>query len=236
MITGTLYLIPVPISEEDYSHQVYPALSTTINLLTEFIVEDVKTARRSLRKMGYNADFDKTIFHLLNNHTDLKTIGDYLSSCIKGGNVGLMSEAGMPCIADPGSEIVRRAHASNIRVVPLFGPSSIFLALAASGLNGQNFCFHGYLPKAQNNRKGKLRELEKVILQTGQTQVFIETPYRNNHLIEDVISTNSASILFCIASEVASASEYIMTKRIDEWRRNKNLDFNKKPAVFLMGK
>src|ERR1035438_1742393 len=154
---GILYLIPVPISEEENSAMVYPLLEQTVNSLDEFIIEDLKTARRSLRKIGFKGEFDKTIFHLLNEHTDLKGIEKFLTSSEKGKSIGLISEAGMPCIADPGSEIVKLAHKKNIRVIPLYGQSSIFLSLASSGLNGQNFCFHGYLPKEQNNRKKKLK-------------------------------------------------------------------------------
>ncbi|HEY4800227.1 MAG TPA: SAM-dependent methyltransferase, partial [Bacteroidia bacterium] len=186
---GNLYLIPVPIAEDDFSSLVYPMLETTVNALDEFIVEDIKTARRALRKIGFKNEFDKTIFHVLNEHTDLKNISTFLSSAEKGKSIGLMSEAGMPCIADPGSEIVKLAHKKNIKVVSMYGQSSIFLALASSGMNGQYFCFHGYLPKTQSERKKKLKELERNIFNHSQTQIVIETPYRNNHLLEDIIAS-----------------------------------------------
>src|ERR1035437_6421288 len=214
---GILYLVPVPIAdEEENASLVYPLLEKTINSLDEFIVEDLKTARRSLRKIGFKGEFDKTIFHLLNEHTDTKSIESFLASVEKGKNIGLMSEAGMPCIADPGSDIVRLAHKKNIKIVPLYGQSSIFLALAASGLNGQNFCFHGYLPKEQVNRKKKLKEIEK---EEG-TQIFIETPYRNNHLLEDILITCSSETLLCVAMNVTGKSEMILTRSIAEWKKS----------------
>ena len=228
---GIIYLIPVPISENN-SELVYPLLESTVNSLDEFIVEDLKTARRALRKTGYKGDFDKTTFHLLNEHTDLKTIDRFLASAEKGKNIGLMSDAGMPCIADPGCDIVRLAHKKGIKVVPLYGSSSIFLALAASGLNGQNFCFHGYLPKEQANRKKKLKEIEK----REGTQIFIETPYRNNHLFEDVLSTCSSDTLFCVASDISGQSERIITKSVAEWKRGEHPDLDKMPTVFLIGR
>lgn len=230
---GILYLLPVPVADEENSDLIYPLLEKTINSLDEFIVEDLKTARRSLRKIGFKGEFDKMTFHILNEHTDLKGIEKFLSSAEKGKNIGLMSEAGMPCIADPGSEIVKLAHKKNIRVVPLYGQSSIFLALAASGLNGQNFYFHGYLPKAQNERKKKIKEIEKAI---PQTQIFIETPYRNNHLLEDILSTCSHETLLCAAVNITSSSEKIITKSIAEWKRGELPNFDKQPAVFLLGR
>ena len=233
MTKGVLYLIPVPIADDDFSDFVYPLLEKTVNSLDEFIVEDLKTARRSLRKIGFNGEFDKMTFHILNEHTDLKGIEKFLFSAEKGKSIGLMSEAGMPCIADPGSEIVKLSHKKNIRVVLIYGQSSIFLALASSGLNGQNFCFHGYLPKEQNNRKKKLKEIEREI---PQTQIFIETPYRNNHLLEDILATCSPETLLCIASNISGKSEMIITKSIAEWKKGEIPDLNKLPTVFLLGR
>jgi 16S rRNA (cytidine1402-2'-O)-methyltransferase len=232
-MTGALYLIPVPIAnEEDNSTLVYPLLKDTVNNLSEFIVEDLKTARRSLRKIGFIGDFDKMVFHVLNEHTDIKSISSFLTSAEKGKNIGLLSEAGMPCIADPGSDVVRLAHRLNIKVVPLYGQSSIFLALAASGLNGQNFFFHGYLPKEQGSRIKKLKEIEK----KEGAQIFIETPYRNNHLLSDIISVCSADVLLCIAVNITGLSEMVITKTIIEWRGTILPDLNKQPTVFLLGK
>ncbi|TAL61455.1 MAG: SAM-dependent methyltransferase [Bacteroidetes bacterium] len=253
---GVLYLIPVPISdEEENSGLVYPLLESTVNTLSEFIVEDLKTTRRSLRKIFFTGEFDKMTFHVLNKHTDTKSIGSFLASADKGKNIGLLSEAGMPCIADPGSDIVRLAHSKNIRVVPLYGQSSIFLALAASGLNGQNFIFHGYLPKEQKERRKKLKELSPSLpsqrggtttspssLQEGFrtglgcTHIFIETPYRNNHLLSDILSTCSPETLLCVAMNVTGKSEMILTKSIAEWRKVVLPSLDKQPTVFLLGR
>ncbi len=255
---GILCLIPVPIADEaDNSGLVYPLLESTVNSLSEFIVEDLKTARCSLRKIGFKGEFDKMTFHVLNEHTDTKSIGSFLASAEKGKNLGLLSEAGMPCIADPGSDIVRLAHSKNIKVVPLYGQSSIFLALAASGLNGQNFSFHGYLPKEQSERKKKLKEIESTFNspiprfsgslketrkgRTGETgmgctHIFIETPYRNNHLLEDIIATCSPDTLLCVAVNVTGSSEMILTKSIAEWKRGELPNLDKQPTVFLLGR
>lgn len=246
---GILYLIPVPISdEEDNSGLVYSALERTVNSLPEFIVENLKTARRSLRKIGFKGEFDKMTFHVLNEHTDTKSIGSFLVSAEKGKNIGLLSDAGMPCIADPGSDVVRLAHSKGIRVIPFYGQSSIFLALAASGLNGQNFTFHGYLPKDQVSRKKKLKELsgspqpsqkqpkvENEVRVAGVTHIFIETPYRNNHLLQDILATCSLETLLCVAMNVSGSSEMILTKSVAEWRRGEMPNLDKQPAVFLLG-
>ncbi|MBI4931892.1 MAG: SAM-dependent methyltransferase [Bacteroidetes bacterium] len=237
-VKGILYLIPVPIAEDDNPDLVYPLLKKTIDSLEEFIVEDLKTARRALRKIGFKGEFDKCIFHILNEHTDLKGIEKFLSSAEKGKSIGLMSEAGMPCIADPGSDIVRLAHQKNIKVIPLYGQSSIFLALAASGLNGQNFCFYGYLPKSQNERKKKLKELCSSPIRVGAscTHIFIETPYRNNHLLEDILSTCSPETLLCIAVNITGSSEKIITRSIADWKKSELPHLDKQPTVFLLGR
>ena len=242
MTKGILYLIPVPIAEGDNSGLIYPLLEQTISSLDEFIVEDLKTARRSLRKVGYKGDFDKTVFHILNEHIGSTNTSHFLNSIEKGKSIGLMSEAGMPCIADPGSDIVRLAHKKNIRVVPFYGQSSIFLSLSASGLNGQNFCFHGYLPKEQIARKKKIKDIDKLLHAPSLggragvgCHIFIETPYRNNHLFEDILAVCAPEILFCIARNVTGISEMIVTKTIADWKRGEFPDLNKQPTVFLLG-
>ena len=234
---GVLYLIPVPISEGENTSLVYPFLESTINTIDEFIVEDLKTARRSLRKIGFTGEFDKMTFHVLNEHTDVKSIDAFLSSAENGKNIGLLSEAGMPCIADPGSDIVRLAHSKNIKVIPLYGQSSIFLALAASGLNGQNFCFHGYLPKEQSERRKKLKEFglspQGYRVGTDLTHIFIETPYRNKHLLEDILSVCSPETLLCIARDITGKAEMIVTKTVAEWNKNEIPNIAKQPVEFL---
>lgn len=236
---GILYLIPVPISENDHADFVYPHLEKTVNTLDAFIVEDLRTARRVLRKVGYKNDFDTTTFYILNEHSDRKEIGGFLSVAERGGSVGLMSDAGMPCIADPGSEIVKLAHQKNIKVIPLYGQSSVFLALAASGLNGQHFTFHGYLPKEQADRKKKIKEIDRLIhysVQPSAAHIFIETPYRNKHLFEDILSCCSVQTLFCIASGIASDAEMIITRTVADWKNIPPPELDKKPTVFLLGK
>jgi len=230
---GILYLIPVPIAdEEEGSVQLYPLLESIVNSLDEFIVEDLRTGRRMLRKIGFKGEFDQMTFHVLNEHTDRKGIGRFLACAEKGKNIGLLSEAGMPCIADPGSDIVRLAHEKRIKVVPLYGQSSIFLALAASGLSGQHFCFHGYLPKSQKERIKKLKDIEN----KEGAQIFIETPYRNNHLLEDILLTCSPALLLCLAVNITGKSEMIVTKPISEWRRGDKPNLDKQPTVFILGK
>jgi len=236
---GKLYLIPVPISDSDYSDYIYPALEKTINTLNTFIVEDLRTARRALRKIGFKNEFDKAVFYVLNEHSEKKEMTNFLELAEKGENIGLMSDAGMPCIADPGSEIVKIAHQKGIGVVPLYGQSSVFLALAASGLNGQHFIFHGYLPKSQPDRKKKLKEIDRLIhysIQPSASHIFIETPYRNKHLFEDILSCCSTQTLLCIAANVASDAEKIFTRSVEDWKKSPIPELDKQPTVFLLGK
>ena len=232
---GKLYLIPTFLSETETGN-VFPEINLEIiRRLDCFIVEELKTARRFLRKAGFKKPFDEVTLHLLNEHTDLSTIGNYLNECEKGKDTGLFSEAGTPCIADPGSEIVKLAHKRNIKVVPLTGPSSIMLALMASGFNGQNFAFIGYLPIDKKKATAKIKQIEKNAWQNDQTQIFIETPYRNNRLLDILLNTCSDDTLICIASGLTSENEFIKTLPVREWKKQKP-DFHKIPAVFLMHK
>lgn len=233
MNKGVLYLIPSFLSETDFEN-VFPELNRKITLnLDEFIVEELKTARRFLRKIGYKKDFDEVVFHLLNEHTEETEVEGFLDSLKAGKNVGLLSEAGTPCIADPGAEIVRIAQQRNIKVVPLIGPSSIYLALMASGFNGQNFIFHGYLPVDKRDRKRKLLELERNAGKLGQTQIFIETPYRNNQMLQSIIEVCNPETLFCVATNITGTDESIVSKRVKDWRKT-NLNIHKQPTVFLL--
>ena len=232
---GKLYLIPTFLSETD-PENVFPGINTKIlSSLDIFIVEELRTARRFLRKVGFNKPFEEVTLHLLNEHTDLSKIGNYLDEAEKGKDIGLFSEAGTPCIADPGSVIVKIAHKRDIRVVPLTGPSSIMLALMASGFNGQNFAFIGYLPIDKKEAANKIRQLEKAIYQNNQTQIFIETPYRNNRLFEILLNTCSDSTMICVASDLTSEKEFIKTLSVRDWKYQKP-DIHKIPAVFLMYK
>ncbi len=233
---GKLYLIPTTLGDTGEVADVIPMkINELINLIDEYIVENEKTARHYLKKIGIKKSLNDIILHPLNHHTDGKTILNYLDAIESGKNIGLISEAGCPAIADPGESIVRLAHKKNIQVIPLVGPSSILLALMSSGMNGQNFTFNGYLPKERGERISKIKELERLVNQKNQTQLFIETPYRNMHLIEDVLSSCDSNTLLCIACDLTLPSEYIKTKSIAAWKKNIP-DIAKRPAIFILGK
>ena len=231
--TGTLFLIPSVIAENTADSVLPSFVMNLISTLDEFIVEDERTARRFLKSIGYTKPLDSLVLHSLNKHTDNFEIQNFIKSLLLGKNVGLLSEAGCPCIADPGAVIVKLAHENNIKVKPLVGPSSILLALIASGFNGQNFSFHGYLPIEKNQRVKKIKELEFKIKQTDQTQIFIETPFRNMQLLNDIISSCNSSTLLCIAADITGVNEFIETKTIAEWKI-KLPELNKKTAIFLL--
>lgn len=232
---GQIYLIPTKLGDSDYT-SVFPELNKKIILsIKSFIIEDLRSSRRFLKSIKYPGNFDDVKFYTLNEHTQEEDTTEYLEAIFKGENIALLSDAGMPCIADPGNIIVQRAHRDNIRVIPLIGPSSIFLALAASGFNGQQFCFHGYLPIKENERIKKLKELEKHSLLNSQTQLFIETPYRNQKIFESIIKVCNADTMLCIACDLTLESEYIKTKTVSEWRKQ-NPPIQKRPAVFLLSR
>lgn len=232
MKKGILYLIPSLLAETNESSH-FPAVNReVIGSVARFAVENLRSARRFFRKMGYAGDFEELMFFELNKHTDPATLSSYLQPLLEGHSMGLLSEAGIPCVADPGSQLVRLAHEYGIKVVPLSGPSSIFLALMASGLNGQAFTFHGYLPINRKERISKIKEM----LRAGQneTQIFMETPYRNNQLLDVLLDECNEQTVLCIGSMVSHATlEFIQTKTIGAWKKDKP-DLHKKPTVFLM--
>ncbi|MBE9480714.1 MAG: SAM-dependent methyltransferase [Bacteroidetes bacterium] len=230
---GKLYLIPSSLGNSKLNSIIPEYNSKIINRLDEFIVENIRTARRFLKKTGFKKSFDNITFYILDKHSDQTEILSYLNSIDKGKDIGLLSEAGTPCIADPGAEIVRMAHQKNIRVIPLVGPSSIFLALMASGFNGQNFIFHGYLPVKKYLKINKIKTLEKDAQQKNQTQIFIETPYRNKQLLDSIIETCNKETLLCIACDITLKNEFITTKTIAEWSKNLP-EIHKRPTVFLL--
>lgn len=230
---GNLYLIPSFISETSIPGSLPSLNQEIIKGLDVFIVEELRTARRYLRSIGFSKDFDTILFFELNEHTNLTEIRDFLQPVLDGKNAGLISEAGTPCVADPGAELVMLAHQKGIRVIPLTGPNSIILALMASGLNGQNFIFHGYLPIDKVERKQAIKSLEKDIQTFGRTQIFIEAPYRNVALFDALISNCSNDIKLCIACNITSTDEFIQTKSIEDWKKEKP-DIHKKPTVFLI--
>ena len=231
---GTLYLIPAFLAETNDERTFPPVNLEVIAGLNSFIAENVRTARRFLRKVGYTRDFDQVTFYTLNKHTAMEEASGFIEPLLQGTDVGLLSEAGIPCIADPGAVIVEKAHAHGIRVAPLTGPSSIFLALMASGFNGQHFVFHGYLPIDRKDREQKIRELERNAAHLKQTQIFMETPFRNNQLLEAVLRVCHDDRLLCIASMLTHDQlEFIRTQPVGAWKK-KPPDLHKKPTVFLL--
>ena len=235
MYKGKLYLIPSTIGESPIDYVIPTYNKEVINNINIFIVEEIRTARRFLKKAGLIKPIDNLSFFVLNEHSKPEEIDNYLDSIQKGENIGLLSEAGVPCIADPGADIVRIAQQKNIEVVPLVGPSSILLALMASGFNGQQFAFLGYLPVDKNLRINKIKEIERSVFQKNETQIFIETPYRNNQLIESLLQTCRNDTLLCIATDITLESAFIKTKTIATWKKSVP-DFHKKTTVFLLYK
>ena len=233
--TGTLYLIPSSLGENELS-MVWPSGNIRIvKLLNTFIVENLRTARRFLRRAGYDRDFDEVTFFLLNKHTTVSERQRFLESCQRGESTGLLSEAGAPCIADPGQIIVAEAHEQGIAVKPLSGPSSIILALMTSGMNGQEFCFHGYLPIHQPERIKKIKALERETQKSGATQIFMEAPFRNNSLLADLLKYCSQDTRLCIAADLTMPTEFVQTKTIFQWQSRAYPDMHKRPAIFLLG-
>ena len=234
MSKGKLYLIPTTLGDSPVNYCLPEQIKYTIELCDAFIVENERTARRFIKKIGAHKNLDTLILHPLHKHTDSIDIPSYLKGCVDGENIGVISESGCPAVADPGAQVVAVAHEKNIQVVPLVGPSSIILALMASGFNGQNFAFNGYLPKETHQKTKKIRQLEKFATQMNQTQLFIEAPFRNQKLLQDVLDTCLPSTKLCIATEITTDAEKINTKTIAEWRKNMP-NINKKNTVFAIG-
>lgn len=235
MQSGKLFLIPAPLSENEPQWVLPQKVIDTIHALDYFIVEELRTARRFLKKINYPKNFDNIQFSILNEHTPSTEISELITPCLQGFDTGLLSEAGCPCIADPGAAITSLAHHHHIRVIPLTGPSSILLALIASGLNGQNFAFEGYLPIDKKLKIKRLKELEKNAWQHNQTHIFIEAPYRNLHLFQDILEHCQPNTLLCIACNVTAANEYIKTLTVKDWKKN-NPPIHKENTVFLIGR
>lgn len=234
MPLGTLYLIPVPLADETAAKSFTPFLVDTINSISEYIVENEKTARKFLKEAGLKTPQSELLIHDYSKHNRDST-ADFFKGLQAGKNVGLMSEAGCPGIADPGADIVEKAHRMNIKVVPLVGPSSILLALMASGFNGQSFTFHGYLPIDKLERSKKIKDLERLAEANNQTQLFIETPFRNNPMLEEILKTCNPRTRLCIACDLTSATELVQTKTIAEWQK-KVPELHKRPCIFLIYK
>lgn len=232
ILAGSVYLIPVTLGDDNYQMVIPSGVLSLTKKLRHFIVEDIRSARRFLRMIDREFPIDDCHFYVLDEHTRESEIAGMLDDVKHGNDAGIMSEAGLPGVADPGSDIIRLAHLNNIRVIPLSGPSSILLALSASGMNGQNFSFHGYMPLKPDRRGAKLREMERRAL-AGETQIFMETPYRASKLAEYLISNLRPELRLCIASDITLDSEKIMTKTISEWRSLK-ADNEKRLSIFLI--
>ncbi len=230
---GKLYLIPAPLGENPVSQVIPEFVRQIVDSLEYFFVEEIKTARRYLRRLNISRKIESLEFFSLNEHTNFQEITRVLLPILSEHSVGLISEAGCPSVADPGSDLVRVAHSLDIQVVPLTGPSSIFLSLMSSGMNGQNFAFVGYLPIKKDERIAKIRFLEKRSHSEKQTQIFIETPYRNQQLLADILQTCKDSTYLCVAADLTLETEYIKTLRIGEWKCL-TTNFHKRPAVFLI--
>ncbi len=230
---GKLYLIPTILSDDSQESVLPSIIYNHIKKINIFIVENLRTARRHMKKIVREKDIDNTIFYSYGKHDTLSLEKEFLPHILSGENVGLLSEAGLPCIADPGSKIVEYAHDFQIEVVPLVGPSSILLALMASGMSGQNFAFSGYLPIDKKERIRTIKQLELLAKKTGQTQIFMETPYRNHQLLDALKAQCNNKTKLCIAVNITSANEFIQTKTIEEWKQTK-VNLHKQPAIFLI--
>ncbi|MEP2935056.1 MAG: SAM-dependent methyltransferase [Gilvibacter sp.] len=233
MPQGTLYLIPTTLGETNALEVLPLSVRKAVESIDHYIVENEKVARAAIKRIVPSKSQPTLHFNTVNKFTEPMELHSFLQPCQDGLDMGLMSDAGCPGIADPGAAIVTIAHQKNIRVVPLVGPSSILLAMMASGLNGQNFAFNGYLPIDKSERKSRIKALEKLSKTTGQAQLFIETPYRNNQLLDALLATVSGECAICIAADITLPTEFIQTKTANEWKKNK-VDLHKRPTLFII--
>ena len=235
-MTPALYLIPVTLGETEIN-QVLPSYNHDVIVeIKHFIVENIRSTRRFLKKTEKAIDIDTLTFYELNRHTDRKFIGEYLEPLKRGEAVGIISEAGCPAIADPGADVVAIAQQRGYKVVPLVGPSSIIMSVMGSGFNGQSFAFNGYLPVEVPQRIKALKKLEQKVQNENQTQLFIETPYRNAKMIETILNALNPKTKLCIAAGITCAEEYIKTRTVAEWKKEKIPELGKIPAIFVIGK
>ena len=232
-----LILFPVPIGADDLAVSL-PAYNQELLFgCHTFIVEELRTARRFLKHAGYPHPIDDTTFHILNEHTSPEEITHYLDAIEDGEDVGLLSEAGLPCVADPGALVTRMAQGRGEEVLPLVGPSSLMLALMASGLGGQSFAFNGYLPVDRHQRVAAIRDLENRAIRNGQTQIFIEAPYRNNQMLQALAETCHPETTICVACDLTLPTQIITTLPTAEWRKQRlNINLHKRNTVFLVGR
>ena len=232
----SLYLIPVPLGDTPIDHVLPPYNRDVILSLSHFIVENVRSARRFLKKVESSIDIDALTFYELNEHTPASAVEGFLRPLMEGQSMGVISEAGCPAVADPGADVVALAQRRGIEVVPLVGPCSMVLALMASGFNGQRFAFHGYLPTDAHARRARLRELENRAYADDQTQLFIETPYRNIRMLSDILSACRPNTRLCIAAGLTCPEQYAVTRTVAEWHRILSPPIDKVPCIFLLYK
>ncbi|MHA7844166.1 MAG: SAM-dependent methyltransferase [Winogradskyella sp.] len=232
---GLLYLIPTRLGDNPPLEVLPISIKKVIEDIDYYIVENEKTARRFIKRISPSKSQPSLKLSVLNKYTTEEERNTFLNPCLEGHTIGLLSEAGCPAIADPGSDIVSLAHSMGIKVVPLVGPSSIILALMASGMNGQSFCFNGYLPIDKAERKSKLKSLERLSSEYKQAQIFIETPYRNTKMLEDLANVLHPKTRVCVACDITLPSEFIKTLPAKDWKRNKE-DLHRRPAIFIIQK
>lgn len=230
---GKLYLIPNTLGSSETGHIIPADVAQMAVKLRHFIVEDLRSARRYLRMLDRQMDIDGSQFLMLNKRTTPAQMSEYLKPLKAGQDVGIISEAGCPGVADPGADVVKMAHEAGIQVVPMVGPSSILLAMMASGMNGQSFAFVGYIPIKKEERLKTIRHLENRSRTEHQSQIFIETPFRNNHLAEDILAACNPKTRLCIAYNLTLPDEYVVTKTVASWK-GKLPDLHKKPAIFIV--
>jgi 16S rRNA (cytidine1402-2'-O)-methyltransferase len=235
MSLGKLYLIPTTLGENEPLEVMPLSVKKVVEEVDVFIVENEKSARRFIKKLTPKKVQAVLQIKLLDKYANALEVQRYLDVCFEGVSVGLLSEAGVPAIADPGAEVVKLAHEKGIRVVPLVGPSSILMAMMSSGMNGQNFAFNGYLPIDKGDRKRELKSLEKISKEREQSQIFIETPYRNEKMFADLKATLAPSTRLCIASDITLSTEYIKTHTIEDWKIQ-SPDLHKRPTIFIIHK
>ncbi len=235
MSKGKLYLIPTTLGDTAPLEVLPISVKKVIELVDDYIVENEKTARHFIKKISSGKSQPSLNINVLNKFTQESELPSFLDACEQGKPVGLLSEAGCPGIADPGTDVVKIAHKKNIQVVPLVGPSSILLAMMASGMNGQNFAFNGYLPIDNSERRKALKDLERESFSKNSSQVFIETPYRNNKMLEEICVALSPATNVCVASDITLPTEYIKTQTIKEWNHTK-VDLHKRPTIFIIHK
>jgi len=231
---GKLYLIPTTLGDDVAPLEVMPiSVKKVVESLTHFVVENEKSARRFIKKITPNKSQPSLELMLIDKYSDDLETRNYLDVCEQGISVGVLSEAGVPAIADPGASIVKLAHQKGIQVIPLVGPSSILMAMMASGMNGQSFTFNGYLPIDKSERKRAIKDLERLSKDKNQSQIFIETPYRNEKMLVDLCATLQSRTSLCVACDITLPSEYIKTATIEQWKKIK-ADLHKRPAIFII--